>query len=1537
MISLKAFKRFTQFITSLPFIALSGCVPYLVGTDDLSLLVKTTPKVVNVSSALSNGFYKAGTVIPITVNFSEQVVVTGSPQLELNVIPQTLLSYSSGSGSSSITFNYTVGATDSAVPTLDYQSTHALILGNGKVQSLFDVDANVTLPVVGGGNSLSGVGFAKLISLDTSAPLAASAVSWVQLSPFNSTAITASWSVSTSNDVIVQRVKFFNNGNCTLPEAATVDVPLITTTTQSFTGTDGNTYSFKIISSDLAGNDGESACSNTMVIDTTAPTIAISSPVTGSWFNIANNSAAFTVSGTCSEVNRTVTIKLDGVSAGTATCTGTLFSGTINSSALSAGAHTLTASISDTATNSTTSSAVNVTKDITAPVASTSVGWSQSSPYNSTSVTASWAKSTSSDLASQQIQFYSSASCGTGTASGPLISLSNTAQTQSFTGVNAGTYTYKITSIDNAGNATASACSSSMVIDTTPPTIAIISPLTGTWINIANDSATFAVSGNCSENGRIVTINSDGNSVGTATCNGTTFSGTINSSTLTQASHSLTASITDTASNTTISSAIAVTRDVVRPTIASGQMTINGGASSTGNNYVQVSLKATDSQSNVTKFCLNHVSGTTPTSSSSCWVSVNAPIPGLTPSQNLNLVNYSYAVSFVPALYTVYAWVMDEAGNISSLSGAGNAGTAGTDKASITVSTTVAPSITDVLVTNTDAPSNPQTAGQLTIATGGTVYIKWKATDEVTLPASPISLFYTTDDLSYTPIAANLVNGQNGTCSVNNATTTADDNDTGCYAWTNGSPSNGYFRIRVTVKDSDNLTTVTTSQAINTSSVFNFVAGNTDPGLNASAKSAVFFPQDDDQIYSDPQSLVVARNGTIYHRDRSRGIIMVSPGDGNKQTLFIPTTGTRNLSGGVVGASTTLQYPVKIALDYQDRLLIWDYDRILRVDTTVVPNTIQTFIGGGASSSDGTVGASFSLGYPGTISSSGRGVWFYPVPNGDLYFTTGTNVSIGAGGKIYSYKASDGKIYGISPSGTGIPGYPTVDVNGCLFTTGGVGFDPSTQLVNQLSILVQDPSPNVTGACDVVGRILVTLHPITGAVITPSMSGPLSDNAYNYRITGRNGSVYSINRWIGQMQKYDSSANTWTSVVGAGSGNGFCNDGSAATTCKIDINDAFVNDQGIVYFMDRGVIRIVDQSITPNQVKTILGQSRSFGDSGNALSARFNMINNVARSNSGEVVAFDSSELRFRSISTSQVITTIAGNGSNAIPVTSSLANAQSVQTSNGWGALVDDFVMNPGTGDLFFSRSTYYISKLARATGTWVDLVGGGVNFYTSADGLLGNQIYASDRELPKVIGFDGSNILTAIGGYTSETTPDPNLQFGYLKKYSITNGMQSHLAANQSSVTPTYTFCTDGTLTANCVVPQTNSIPRYNRATYDSYNTPARWAIMQPETSALRAMQEGTGGLVSTITSFATNASSFAYVHTASNHVAYYCSSTDYKIHKKDITAGTDVVLSWPISTMKCNGRSMVYYENSPTDRRLLFPYLQNNLSGVAEYLNP
>jgi hypothetical protein len=112
----------------------------------------TAAQVTGVSSPLANGTYGAGTVVPITVTFSHSVSVTGTPKLALNSGGTAF--YSSGSGTTTLTFNYTVAAGDSS-PDLDYTSTNALTLNGGTItDQVVGGPANLTLPAPGTAGSL---------------------------------------------------------------------------------------------------------------------------------------------------------------------------------------------------------------------------------------------------------------------------------------------------------------------------------------------------------------------------------------------------------------------------------------------------------------------------------------------------------------------------------------------------------------------------------------------------------------------------------------------------------------------------------------------------------------------------------------------------------------------------------------------------------------------------------------------------------------------------------------------------------------------------------------------------------------------------------------------------------------------------------------------------------------------------------------------------------------------------------------------------------------------------------------------------------------------------------------------------------------------------------------------------------------------------------------------------------------------------------------------------------------------------------------
>lgn len=123
-----------------------------------------------VTSTTSDGPYKANDQISIQVAFSSAVLVTGSPTLTLETgASDALAQYASGSGTSSLTFLYTV-ANGHASADLDYNNNAALALNGGTIidaQSL--TSASLTLPIPGSAGSLSAN---KNLRVDTTAPTA---------------------------------------------------------------------------------------------------------------------------------------------------------------------------------------------------------------------------------------------------------------------------------------------------------------------------------------------------------------------------------------------------------------------------------------------------------------------------------------------------------------------------------------------------------------------------------------------------------------------------------------------------------------------------------------------------------------------------------------------------------------------------------------------------------------------------------------------------------------------------------------------------------------------------------------------------------------------------------------------------------------------------------------------------------------------------------------------------------------------------------------------------------------------------------------------------------------------------------------------------------------------------------------------------------------------------------------------------------------------------------------------------------------------
>lgn len=136
-------------------------------------IISITPTLADGVAIETNGHYKAGTVITIAVEFSDTVVVDtagGEPYLELNTLDidtgnNRTATYASGSGSSTLTFEYTIQNGDDTGQ-LAYKSTSALNLNGSTIQNGAE-DADLTLASPGETGSLSAN---TSIVVDTEAP-----------------------------------------------------------------------------------------------------------------------------------------------------------------------------------------------------------------------------------------------------------------------------------------------------------------------------------------------------------------------------------------------------------------------------------------------------------------------------------------------------------------------------------------------------------------------------------------------------------------------------------------------------------------------------------------------------------------------------------------------------------------------------------------------------------------------------------------------------------------------------------------------------------------------------------------------------------------------------------------------------------------------------------------------------------------------------------------------------------------------------------------------------------------------------------------------------------------------------------------------------------------------------------------------------------------------------------------------------------------------------------------------------------------------
>ena len=1062
-----------------------------------------------------------------------------------------------------------------------------------------------------------------------------------------------------------------------------------------------------------------------------------------------------------------------------------------------------------------------------------------------------------------------------------------------------GTRTFTFTQADSAGNT--STFSYAWTRDSNFPALSIDNA------NIKNNGSTATFSGSC-ENGLTITIT--GAQSTSTTCSSGSWSWTT-ATTASDLSNNYNFAQTNASSNTTTVSGSWI-RETNLPVLTSFT---TSQASPSGTNFIPYSLNANSQNANVyiTDICLKADDSTAPILTDDCWIAVNSPTIGIAAAQNISISDYSFLIGWEPAIYNIYAWVKDEAGNIST-----NSASLNQDHNVMEYVQSEPPSIWDVTAANSDTASIPPTRADATVPTGTDVYIRWKVSNATPLGSTAINLFYTQDESTFTAIAGAQGIAPHTSHSCPNITLAANE---GCFKWTGGSPLATSYKIRVKVTNQDDISTQLISNPLNSNQV-KIIAGNTEAGLGGDARTALFFNKTVGDS-SDIQTLVFTDSGNIYFADYKRGIITVDPTDG-KQKLYIPMTGTSSGDGGPA-QSATLRNPLKLTLDYQGRLLIYDYDRIRRVDLNMDNPTIETIIGGGSSTADTVANPlDVKLNRGGTWDYRTNAMMFTPLPNGDILFNSDRAESLETTEyRFRTYKAATGQVTSMYLGGTGDAWQPTQDLSKCRIGYMSVQFNMTTSAIEGITGHSYHhknfPECDMYTSSSDYTYARVYFDPQSGQAITPP------DNAHrwyqHYNFTGLDGKSYvTLARTYMNRNNFDG---TYTRIIGSGT-RGQCDDGTLATACAMDIYAVFVNKQGKIYFNDRGRIRTVDDD---GKVVTIFGQGYSYGDGVNATNSRFAEISRVTRLNNGKIIVNDTKGQFIKEFVPDGNITLIAGNGVIASQDTTTQANAQAVR--NPYWMAVDRV-----TGNIYSDAHTHYgrMSMLNRSTGLWETILyntSGTAYYDPSSDGMAGNLI-DTDGNQNRLLPLGYANGFLFANRMRYDNTNQRYEDF-MLKKYDSTNNYtQTHILGKVGYESPNES-CTE--LRTAPVAGSTcfyEYWDNYRSIFYDSNAN--RYIIAKMYRGAQRRILAiNSNGTVEQIGYTSRNIDDgFTYARRAGTDYLYYCHNK--RLYAHNITTDTDLgLLDWTMSNFSCRG---VEFDYNPTNDSIIFPFEQNGLYGVAEY---
>lgn len=290
------------------------------GANKNIIIDGVTPTVSSVNASTADGTYKLGDIISIQVNFSEVVSVTGTPQLTLDTgTTDRTIDYASGSGSSALTFNYTIQSGDTSSD-LDYAATNSLALNSGTIRDAATNNATLTLASPGAANSL---GNNKALVVDGIVPsVTITAPSGGAVSTDTSVDFTVNFSESVNNISIDDFALDTTGGaTATIVSVSASSGSSVNVTVSGITG--NGTIKLNLNAStnisDAAGNAGPAAYTSGSTHTVAIPTAPDAPTIGAATAGIGQASVAFSApanNGGAAITGYTVTSNPDGISAG---------------------------------------------------------------------------------------------------------------------------------------------------------------------------------------------------------------------------------------------------------------------------------------------------------------------------------------------------------------------------------------------------------------------------------------------------------------------------------------------------------------------------------------------------------------------------------------------------------------------------------------------------------------------------------------------------------------------------------------------------------------------------------------------------------------------------------------------------------------------------------------------------------------------------------------------------------------------------------------------------------------------------------------------------------------------------------------------------------------------------------------------------------------------------------------------------------------------------------------------------------------------